>query len=97
MKYLIIALIFSMPVMASKKHLNHYRLTAEESNSDWLYYYKLELNVGSKINKVKIEKCYNMNEVNYDRVEIPCSEMDKFKSTLDARELGVTERSASAF
>lgn len=96
MKYLILFFLFSMPAMAMKVQIKHYKLNQSEAEGDWRYYVKEELNTGLKTNKMKIDHCYNMNVVTGERMDIPCQELDKIKSTLDLREVDVTDRSASA-
>lgn len=96
MKLIIALILFSTSALAMKTQPKHYKLTEAEADSDWSYYYTQELNTGLKNNKIKIEKCYNANVKNWEKLEIPCSEFNKIKSTLDLREITGTEISASA-
>lgn len=96
MRFLIILFLFSSAAMANKIAIKHYKLTAEETDTKWRYFYKQKFNLGTKSEGIVIEKCYAMHIDNGEKIEIPCTEMDKIKSTLDLREVDVTQRSASA-
>jgi hypothetical protein len=82
--------------MAMREKVKDYKLTEEEAGTPWRYFYKQKFKIGLKSDPLIITKCYVMHAENGDKIEIDCEEMNKLKPVLDLRELGETDKSASA-